>query len=382
MWLRHDVPVGSEGRWWPEQLEPYESAVLGGTGDRGDPHPDVLVVGGGIVGVAVARALEAAGVGSVTLVERDALGSGATGGAAGLLTPEPHVGVDLDALVELGRKSLDGWRRLEAEVPGGVGLVELEWLGLLPDGDDASARSPHGELVGTEEVARIVPGLAAPARGLRIGGQARVNPLRALARLAAPLRHVATGVRVLGATVQRGRITAVATTHGRFSPGAVVFAMGTPPDVVGLAIAIPSDVVRGHILVTEPLALRFPGTVDPLGTPLGDGRLLVGGTLDHGAHDPRVDPAIVAGMVDELTAWTTALGPVRVDRAWCCFRPHHPDGLPTIDRVHGVDNAWFTSGHYRTGILMAPATAAVLTEWLCSGQAPPRAAPFSQDRLS
>jgi glycine/D-amino acid oxidase-like deaminating enzyme len=62
---------------------------------------------------------------------------------------------------------------------------------------------------------------------------------------------------------------------------------------------------------------------------------------------------------------------VRVSHQWACFRPTHPDRVPVIDRVPGVDNAWLTSGHYKTGILMAPATGRALAEWIRSGSRPP-----------
>ena len=65
----------------------------------------------------------------------------------------------------------------------------------------------------------------------------------------------------------------------------------------------------------------------------------------------------------------------------CCFRPWHPDGYPVIDRVAGLDNAWLTSGHFRTGILMAPATAQIITGWIASGQPPPEAAAWSSARF-
>ena len=82
-------------------------------------RPDVLVVGGGILGVATAVACRDAGLGSVTLIEADRLGAGATGGAAGLLQPEPHHGSDPDELVELGRSSLRRWREIDMTWPGG-----------------------------------------------------------------------------------------------------------------------------------------------------------------------------------------------------------------------------------------------------------------------
>lgn len=347
-------------------------------------RPDILVVGGGIMGVTAAHACEEGALGDVVLVEAAGeLGSGATGGAAGLLIPEPHHGVDPDALVTLGRYSLAAWRRLEQGIPGGLGVVDLEWLGLLAAPEEWRGRSPAARLVDRETVARLVPGLDGDWVGALLHDQARVNPLAALARLAGRLRRVVTGVRAVSVTVTGGRVRDVETTAGRFSPGAVVFATGTPPAIAGLELAVPGDTVKGHLVCTGilPASIGWRGTVDPIGTHIGDGRVLIGGTLEPGDEDPAVHEDVVGGMVAEAARRYPALGRAAVTFAWTCFRPHHPDGLPVIDRVPGVDNAWFTSGHYRTGILMAPATATLLVHWLATGDRPPLAGAFACDRF-
>jgi glycine/D-amino acid oxidase-like deaminating enzyme len=372
--------TGAGWRLWPDEVSPEERAVL----ERGSsgavvPRPDVLVVGGGVMGVLTAAACERAGLGSVLLVERGHLGSGATGGAAGLLTPEPHHRQDPPALVELGRDSLAGWRRIEAAVPGGVGVVDLQWLGLVPGGD-VTGWSPAAVAVDAEAVAAMVPGLGTRAGGVLIGGMARVNPLQAVARLAGSLRSAVTGVAVTAVDRRGGSVRAVETSAGTVSQGAVVFATGGPPAVPGLAVPVPADAVKGHMLVTEAVPAVFDGAVDPLGTQLADGRFLVGGTLDAGDTTPAVRPPVVAAMLAGLARWLPAFADVVVERAWTCFRPHHPDGLPIIDRVPGADNAWFTSGHYRTGILMAPATAAILATWVQTGRQPPPARAFGAER--
>ena len=64
-----------------------------------------------------------------------------------------------------------------------------------------------------------------------------------------------------------------------------------------------------------------------------------------------------------------ALAGLPIAYQWCCFRPRHPDRRPVIDKVPGLENAWLTSGHFRTGILNAPATAAVLARWISAGRA-------------
>jgi glycine/D-amino acid oxidase-like deaminating enzyme len=71
-----------------------------------------------------------------------------------------------------------------------------------------------------------------------------------------------------------------------------------------------------------------------------------------------------------LQAALPAVGDVPISHAWCCFRPVHPDERPVVDRVPRLANAWMTSGHYRTGILMAPATGRALARWIESGDQP------------
>jgi glycine/D-amino acid oxidase-like deaminating enzyme len=89
---------------WGDQLTANEPAQLMRGGRTIPlPRPDVLVVGGGIVGVATAAALHRAGAGSVLLIEAGRLGSGASGGAAGLLLPEAHAGSDPEPFVTLAR---------------------------------------------------------------------------------------------------------------------------------------------------------------------------------------------------------------------------------------------------------------------------------------
>lgn len=314
-----------------------------------------------------------------SFLERD---PGATGGALGMLTPEPHCGTDPDALVELGRAGLAGWRRLDASAGGGLGMVELRWVGLAIDGRHPPP-SPAARSLTRRELEVLVTGPAPDVlAGVRIDGQARLDPLMAVARLAARLERVSTGVLVTSVDVQRGAVRRVGTSARPVSPGMVVFATGGPPAVDGIEAAVPADVVKGHMVVTEPALVAFGGTVDPLAPPLPDGRLAIGGTLDVGDRTPAVRPELVGSMVAGLGRWHPRLLDLRAERAWTCFRPHHPGGLPVIERVPGTDNAWFTSGHYRTGILAAPAAAAALVEWAATGARPASAEPFAAKRLA
>jgi glycine oxidase len=374
---------GTTGAIWRAQLTPEERAVLGrADGEVAGARPDVLVVGGGIMGVAIAAACVAAGIGSVLLVETGRLGTGATGGATGLLIPDPHQWSDPEPFVDLERASLERWRDLEEEVPGGVGLVELDWLGLAHHEGGFAAHQPRAvQWLNPGQVDELIPGLARPMEGALIRRQGRVNPLRALVRLAAGLPAVATGVAATGVTVAGEQITEVVTSAGTVSPGAVVFATGWPPVLDGLAVDIPADRVKGHLLVTEPAPVRLPGIVAPFATQIEDGRLLAGGTFDVGDETPAVQPEVIEAIMDSLAAVLPELRGLGVAWQWCCFRPRHPDRRPVIDRVPGLANAWLTSGHFRTGILNAPATAAVLARWISAGEPPAEPGTWSASRF-
>jgi glycine oxidase len=362
---------------WPQQLTDAERAQLNpGIPPDLDRRPDILVVGGGMLGVATAVACLQAGLGSVVLVERDQLGAGASGGAAGQLVPEAHVGIDPPVLVDLARRSLGAWRELEASVPGGVGLMSIDWLGLGSD------EPPEAEHLQADAVAQLLPGLTESPPAAYVRHQARVNPLRSIARLAASLPCVATGVEVQAAVVVSGRITAVQTSAGEMRPGTVVFATGNPPRLDGLDLRVPWSEVKGHMLVTEPTDLWLPGVVAPLATLVEDGRLMRGGTIDTGDAERIVRPEVIASMWAEVeAAWPVARG-VRISHKWACFRPAHPDRLPVVDRVPQLNNAWITSGHYKTGILLGPATGRALAAWIGSGKRPAEVVGLGIDRFS
>src|SRR5260370_19662212 len=223
---------------WRDQLTAAERAAPGrGSGAFPDPRPAILVVGGGIMGVATAAACCEAGLGSVLLIETGRLATGATGGATGLLSPEPHQWSDPEPLVDLERASLERWRELEQRLPGGVGLVEIDWIGLAPHpGGFAAHQPPAVEWLAPGQVEQLIPSLARSMEGALIRRQARVNPLRAVARLAAGLPGVATGVAATGVTIRRGRLGPGATSAVGLDPGIVVVATGQPPAPAGLPL--------------------------------------------------------------------------------------------------------------------------------------------------
>jgi glycine oxidase len=380
------VPV-AEAVWRDNAGAEVLAALAPGVPPDFDPRPDVLVVGGGVIGLATAALCTRAGLGRVVLVERDHLAAGASGRAAALLTPEAHVWTDPQPFVALARTSLQLLRVLDDEWGGAIGVEPLEWLVALPQ-----ALPPGAELGALVDV--LDPGVAhavEPELGdvpgaLRIREQARVHPLRLAAGLAARAGTVATGVEVRGVTATGGRVTTVHTSYGDIHPGAVVFATGLAPELPELpAPAVPQRWVKGHLLATVPAPFRLRTAVaalEGLVLQLAGGEIVAGGTLDEGDHDPVVRDDVIAGIRKALAALLPRTADLEVGHAWCCFRPTTADEQPVIDRVPGIENAWITCGHFRTGILLAAATGDVLARWIQSGRRPDGVAPFTLERFA
>ena len=257
------------------------------------------------------------------------------------------------------------------ELAGGRRHHAFDSIKVEPFTPELAANMPAtAEPLTPEQVAELIPGLSRSAAGVRIPRQARMNPLRTVARMAGHLQAVCTGVAALGVTVQGGKVTAVSTSAGELTPGAVIFATGMPPRLDGLSIDVPAGNLKGHILTTEPAPITLGGGFAPIATQVEEGRLLAGGTVDEGDDTPAVHPETIAQIVRELEEALPSLKGIAVSHAWVCFRPTHPDSLPVIDRVPGIGNAWVTSGHFRHGILLAPATGRALARWVESGEQP------------
>jgi len=220
-----------------------------------DRRPDVLVVGGGVQGLAAAMACRERGLGRVLLVERDHLAAGPSGSAAGALCPDSHLDVEGAAFVEFARASLARYEALAVEAGPELRLRWLDWLVVGPAGPRLAELSGIQRL-GADDVRRLVPGLAIETPGLLLPrGQAHLNPQRLAAVLAARGGTVATGVEYLGMRVAGGRAEAVQTSHGDLQPGAVILATGLAPP--GL---LPVEQLRfkGHLAATPPRASPLP----------------------------------------------------------------------------------------------------------------------------
>ncbi|HJR18314.1 MAG TPA: FAD-dependent oxidoreductase [Actinomycetota bacterium] len=367
--------------WWEEELTADERRVLDPGPGELDPRPDVLVVGGGAVGLAAAVMCRRVGFGRVQVIERDRLASGPSGSAAGGLSPGINALARPAPFIALANESLTLFHELDAEWGGALSLRTIDWLIVSPDRIAPDSIDVPGVSVVDAQAARSVEPKLLPELGgaISVPAQSWVQPQRLAIALARRAGSVATGVTMTAMESTGGRVVRVSTSAGDVSPGAVVLATGNAP----ADTPVPTVVMKGHLLVTEP-------SPDPprngiassiIALPLPGGRLLAGGTFDLGDEEPVVRDDVVRGIRAELSRILPATAGLATERAWCCFRPGTPDELPVIDRVPGLENAWMSVGHFRTGLLMAPAAGRAVASWI-GGERPGGVEAFALSRFS
>lgn len=348
--------------------------------------PDLLVVGAGIVGLAIAYFASLRGM-RVQVVDAGPLGSGATGANAGGICPNVD-GLDYPPeYAPLAMLSRDLWGRLSLRpgfdfdwrVPGFL-IVDPERFSSTVQqyAADCQERGFTMQAVDEEQINRLEPALR---RGIGAGvlspSEAHLHPVRAalsLARVAARNgSRVRTGARVTGSKVAGDRVRTVETTIGPIVSERVVVAAGWRSDRIGEFLPRPSWIhpVAGQMLATDPLPplLNRPVAGKYLIVQLRTGEVVTGGD-EYLGERVTPNPEMSAEIAAAAAELVPELKGARFTRSWCGIRPGTPDGLPVIDRSPQVENLHFACGHFKKGVLLAPACGKLLADWICDGTRP------------
>jgi len=366
---------------------------------------DVLVVGGGVIGLGVAWRAAQAGM-AVTVVDPSP-GRGASWAAAGMLAPVTEVHYGEQALLRLNLAAADRWPGFAAELEEAagrqVGYRRCGTLTVARDTDDNAALEDlyrfqlhcglQVERLRSRDCRRLEPGLAPSVRGgvLAPGDHQVDNRALAGALLAACER---AGVRLLadratGLRLDGQRVTGV-TVAGGGSPAAatVVLAAGCwSRELGGLAAELlpPVRPVKGQLLhlrgpADDPLCRRNVRGLEVYVVPRADGRVVVGATVEEQGFDTRVTAGAVHDLLRAAFELLPDVAELQLVETVAGLRPGSPDNAPLLGPA-GIDGLVVATGHYRNGILLAPVTADAVAELLASGRVPAAIAPFSPARL-
>lgn len=366
------------------------------------PRPDLLVVGGGLIGCAAAYELAKAGL-SVALVERGSPGCEASGAGAGMLAPQAESSAPSPWL-QLALLSKALYTDLVAELRDLTGVdVEYRTSGnlccFLDEGDEAVGRAARAwqlesglkaELLEADDVRRLEPDLSQEVRGaLFLPGDHWVNNQRlstALARAAA-----LSGVAFVRAEVREllregDRLVGVSTTDGKLSAGSVLLAAGAWSGQLAATagLALPVAPVRGQLLCLDgaPQRLRHLLHVkEHYLVPRVDGEILIGSSMEWVGFVKQVTAREIEAFLEAAIRLVPRLGELPIKATWAGFRPWAADGKPVIGPWPTVEGLFVATGHFRNGILLAPITARLVRELIVEGKPSLDLSPFLPNRF-
>ncbi len=362
---------------------------------------DVLIAGAGIIGLSCALELRARGC-RVTVLDRDQPMRGASWAAAGMLAA--HDPENPAALLPLAERSLALYGAYLDRVRALSGHpVPLRTTTALQAIAPHAPASHAGRLLSPADALALLPGLrtAGTYRFLELA-EASLDP-RDLCH-ALPLAAVAAGV-VLHAGVAVEEVIAaedaveVRTAAGSFSAGAFLNCCGAwasqlqpsqlqepspeDPDAASAqtAVVFPRKgqmAVVGVDPAALPIVLRSP---EIYLVPRGDGRVVVGATVENAGFDTAVHSETLHALLARAASLWPPIADAPILDSWAGLRPATEDGLPLLGRLQ-TPRCFVAGGHFRNGILLAPATADVMAEWI-TGHAPAiDLAPFSPGRFT
>ncbi len=362
------------------------------------------MIGGGIIGLSLARELARANR-SVVVVERGRVGGEASSAAAGLLAPTLALAPP-PVLAELCYQSAalyESWiAELTADGAGDVGFCRPGILAVWTDPTEAAhARQSLAECtrptrpaewLSAAEVRKQEPALRPDVAGATYYPK---DPQVTAALLVEQTARVAelAGVRIreqepVVRLVREGdRITTVQTATARYHPGLVVLTAGAwTGDVAASAgVHLPTRPVKGQLLLADSRVspVRLPLHVgEALFVPRPNGRLVLGVTVEEAGYDGRVTLEGLRSILQAACALVPAVGQLPLRRAWAGLRPATPDELPYMGPVRPLQNLWVSTGHFRKGILLAPVCARLVAQSILAGQAAKGLEPFLPSRLS
>lgn len=392
-------------------------------------RPDVLIVGGGVIGCAVAYELAKEGL-RVTLLERAGLCAGASGANGALIWPQAmQRGVALDLTVACARLFPTLGEELGADIEyrrtGGMVAIETEaqWAQMAEYVAGQPAVGLHAELLDGTEARRREPLLAPDLRGAVFaehGGT--INPFRLTLGYAHAARGrgatLVTGTEVLALLRRGDRIAGVRTRAGDMESELVILAGGawSGPLAATAGLRVPVTPRQGMVVVTEPAPFRLRHVLKPIksdqdmwrfsqpwppdapGKPGYDpnlppgkgmgmaqtvaGNLVIGSTSRFVGLDRAPTLAGIRYVLDSARRIAPAIGQLRMLRTWAGFRPYTPDGLPLLGPAPGVDGLVLATGHDGAGIGMSPVSARLVAAVVTKADPPLPLLPFDPRRFA
>ena len=348
---------------------------------------EVIVIGGGVIGLATAIELKLHGVG-VTLLSHQGL-QAASKAAAGMLAPHAE-NIDSASLFALCKRSLElypDWiAKLERLTGSQTGYLPRGIL--APTYQVPSGKDKGGIWLEKEQLQSLQSGLSDKVMGAwwypedgQVDNRLLVHTLiQAAEALGVDIQE---GVTVHALQQKEGRIEQLITTEGNKQAEAYILATGAHTSQL---LPLPVRPVKGQMLsVKMPKVAALQRVLfgdDIYLVPRSDGRLIIGATVEEVGWTNYNTPQGIQSLLDRAIELYPALKEYPIQEMWWGFRPGTPDESPILGQYHSVDNLLLAVGHYRNGILLAPITAKLITDLLVAKKSDKLLEEFSATRFT
>lgn len=343
---------------------------------------NVVVIGGGIIGLLTARELSVAGC-RVTVVERGLCGQEASWAGGGIVSPL-YPWRYSEPVTALARVAQHLYPTLADELFAETGIdIELEHCGLLmldaADADEARAWASRYEQVLEQmdgvELQRRFGGLADHWReGVWMPSISHVRNPRMLKALVQALRSSGVKIRehveIVLSSLAGDSVKSVLSTGGeKFSADVFVICTGAwssllLPKLAEQAKPLPVHPVRGQMIQYRPASVP-PCMIMSDGRyliPRRDGHVLCGSTLEEAGFDKTTTEEAHKLLHDAAKKLWPPLANEKPIAQWAGLRPSSPNGVPFMGKIPCMENLWISAGHYRNGLVLAPASARFMAD--------------------
>ena len=345
----------------------------------------ICIIGGGIIGLLIARELHAAGE-KVVVFDRRESGKESSWAGGGILSPL-YPWRYPDSVTELARLSQSIYPGLVKELQQNTG-IDAEWVrsGLLilgiEDGQKAETWSlkyaNSAKIADASDIDGIQPGLGGgDAKGFWMPEIAQVRNPRLLAAIKRDLEKKSVEIieneAVAGFDMVNGELRGLETDKRKIPTDRCIIAAGAWSGKLcaEVGLSVPVKPIRGQMLLYKPkpgLLQRIILKNNRYLIPRRDGRILVGSTLEDVGFDVRITEAAAADLRETAMKILPALADAEVEVQWAGLRPGSPEGVPYIGQHPDVSGLYLCSGHFRNGFVLGPASARLAADLVCGNE--------------